>query len=453
LKRILVVDDDGRARSSLCALLHEGGYETDEAATEIEAMRCLEQGVHELVITDLCAPDCACMGLLHWIRDHYPRTDIIVVSAYGSVDCVVRTIKMGVLNYVMKPVDGPEFLNLVQEAFLRREHQLLSLRRVNEPYCYVVDRVVGVSRSMEKVLETALRVSEVDSGILIHGESGTGKELIARIIHNRSTTRGKREFVAINCSAIPNDILESELFGYAQGAFTGAGRSRMGLIEVADGGTLFMDEIGDTTPQFQSKLLRVIQEKEIRRLGDNERRSVDVRIVAATNRNLRQMVREGAFREDLYYRLSVIDIVLPPLRERREDIEPLVSYILQEINGRLGNERKGVSDEAMAVLTAYPWPGNVRELRNSLERAAVLSDHRVLQPGDFPLALDHYLKGLKTGGDEDIVPLKEMERRYLLKAMHKYNYNQKLVARKLGIGYTTLWRKLKLNDKDFKSTP
>jgi len=227
----------------------------------------------------------------------------------------------------------------------------------------------------------------------------------------------------------------------------------MGLIEVADGGTLFMDEIGDTTPQFQSKLLRVIQEKEIRRLGDNERRSVDVRIVAATNRNLRQMVREGAFREDLYYRLSVIDIVLPPLRDRREDIEPLVAYILQEINGRLGNERKRVSDEAMAVLTAYPWPGNVRELRNSLERAAVLSDHRVLQPGDFPLALDHYLKGMKAGGDEDIVPLKEMERRYLLKAMHKYNYNQKLVARKLGIGYTTLWRKLKFNDKDFKSTP
>ncbi|HOP36392.1 MAG TPA: sigma-54 dependent transcriptional regulator, partial [Syntrophales bacterium] len=376
-----------------------------------------------------------------------------IVSAYGSVDCVVRTIKMGVLNYVMKPVDGPEFLNLVQEAFLRREHHLLSLRRVNEPYCYVVDRVVGVSRSMEKVLETALRVSEVDSGILIHGESGTGKELIARIIHNRSTTRSKREFVAINCSAIPNDILESELFGYAQGAFTGAGRSRMGLIEVADGGTLFMDEIGDTTPQFQSKLLRVIQEKEIRRLGDNERRLVDVRIVAATNRDLRQMVREGAFREDLYYRLSVIDIVIPPLRERREDMEPLVAYILQEINGRLGNDRKVVSDEAMAVLTAYPWPGNVRELRNSLERAAVLSDHRVLQPGDFPLALEHYLKGLKTGGDEDIVPLKEMERRYLLKAMHKYNYNQKLVARKLGIGYTTLWRKLKFNDKDFKSTP
>lgn len=416
-------------------------------------MQFMGQGVHDLVITDLCAPDCACLGLLHWLREYYPRVDVIIVSAHGSIECVVRTIKMGVLNYVMKPVDGESFLHLVQEALLRREHELVSLRRVNEPYCYLVDRVVGVSRSMEKVLQTALRVSDVDSGILIHGESGTGKELIARIIHNRSAIRRKREFVAINCSAIPNDILESELFGYARGAFTGATRNRMGLIEVADGGTLFMDEIGDTSPQFQSKLLRVIQEKEIRRLGDNERQSVDVRIVAATNRDLRRMVREGAFREDLYYRLSVIDIVIPPLRDRPEDIEPLVAYILQEINGRLGKESRSVSDEAMAVLMSYPWPGNVRELRNSLERAAVLSDHQVLEPEDFPLVFEHYLQRLEGKGDDDIVPLKEMERRYLLKAMHKYNYNQKIVARKLGIGYTTLWRKLKLSEKNFNSTP
>ena len=311
MKRILIVDGDEAARSSLAVLLRVEGYEIDEAATEIEGMKLMGQYTHELVITDLCAPDCACMGLLQWVREHFPRVDIIIVSSYGSIDCVVRTIKAGVLNYVMKPVNGGQFLHLVRETLLRREHELKSLRRVNEPYCYLVDRVVGVSRSMEKVLETALRVTDVESGILIHGESGTGKELVARIIHNRGASRRKREFVAINCAAIPNDILESELFGYARGAFTGATRSRMGLVEVADGGTLFMDEIGDTSPQFQSKLLRVIQEKEIRRLGDNERRPVDVRIVAATNRDLRRMVREGVFREDLYYRLSVIDIVIP----------------------------------------------------------------------------------------------------------------------------------------------
>ncbi|HQF76275.1 MAG TPA: sigma 54-interacting transcriptional regulator, partial [Syntrophales bacterium] len=207
-------------------------------------------------------------------------------------------------------------------------------------------------------------------------------------------------------------------------------------------------------PQFQSKLLRVIQEKEIRRVGETASRPVDVRIVAATNRDLKKMIGEGAFREDLYYRLSVIDIVIPPLRERKEDILPLAEYFLQDINGRLGTEVEGISARTMAVLMAYPWPGNVRELRNSLERAALLSGHKMLEPEDFPLALEHYL-GLaeeKHRGDE-IIPLKEMERRHLLKAMQRYNYNQKVVAKKLGIGYTTLWRKLKESEKDFGSTP
>lgn len=300
---------------------------------------------------------------------------------------------------------------------------------------------------MEQVLRTALTVSEIDSGILIYGESGTGKELIARIIHNRSTLRRGKEFVAINCAAIPNDILESELFGYVRGAFTGANVSRKGLIEVAEGGTLFMDEIGDTTPQFQAKLLRVIQEKEIRRVGETVPRRVDIRIVAATNRDLKQMVDEGKFREDLYYRLSVIDLVIPPLRDRKEDIQPLVDFFIIDINKRHGTSVKGISRQALTVLLAYNWPGNVRELRNSLERAAVLSDHDVLQPADFPLALEYFLKHVKRNEDE-IVPLKEMERRYLLKAMRKYNYNQKLVAKKLGIGHTTLWRKLRKPEDD-----
>jgi len=214
-----------------------------------------------------------------------------------------------------------------------------------------------------------------------------------------------------------------------------------------------MDEIGDTTPQFQTKILRVIQEKEIRRVGENTNRSVDVRIVAATNRDLGRLVKEGAFREDLYYRLSVIDIFIPPLRERREDIPTLIGYFLQEINERLKKDVRGVADEAMTILAAYPWPGNVRELRNSIERAVVLSGHKVLQREDFPLACEHYRK-LETGHpDDDTITLQEMERRYLLKVMKKYNYNQKLVARKLGIGYTTLWRKLKLTEKDFSSVP
>ncbi len=453
MKRILIVDNDEPARTALAALLRDEGYEIDEATTEIEAMQLVERRIPDLVVSDLCAPDCFCVGLLHWIKEHHPHLDVIIVTAFGSIDCVVKTIKMGALNYVMKPVNNGKFLEIVREALHRREGGMKSLRRVNEPYCYLVDEVVGVSRSMEQVLKTALRVTDVDSGILIRGESGTGKELIARILHNRSTHRRNREFVAINCAAIPGEILESELFGSVRGAFTGATQTRKGLIEVADGGTLFMDEIGDTSLQFQSKLLRVIQEKEIRRVGDTASRSVDVRIVAATNRDLKKMIGEGTFREDLYYRLSVIEIIVPPLRERKEDIQPLVDYFLQDINGRLGTGIEGVSAQAMAVLMAYPWPGNVRELRNSLERAALLSGHKMLNPEDFPLAFEHYLRLTEKDRDDEIIPLKEMERRYLLKAMQKYNYNQRLVAKKLGIGYTTLWRKLKESEKDINSTP
>lgn len=452
MKRLILIDSEDAARQELAAFLRSEGFDIDEAADEIEAMKLMEVNTYDLVILDLCEPDCFCTGLLYWIKEHFSFLDVIIVSSCDSIECVVKTIRLGALNYVKKPVIKAEFLDIVQEALHNNELKPKSLRRVNEPHCYRVDEVVGVSRSMERVLQTALTVSDIDSGILIYGESGTGKELIARIIHNRSTLRRDKEFVAINCAAIPNDILESELFGYVRGAFTGANASRKGLIEVAEGGTLFMDEIGDTTPQFQAKLLRVIQEKEIRRVGDNVPRRVDIRIVAATNRDLKQMVEEGKFREDLYYRLSVIDLMIPPLRDRKEDIQPLVDFFLIDINKRSGTSIKGVSRQAMTVLVAYNWPGNVRELRNSLERAAVLSDHQVLQPADFPLALEYFLKHVKQN-EEEIIPLKELERRYLLKAMKKYNYNQKLVAKKLGIGYTTLWRKLRKPEDDFNSTP
>jgi DNA-binding NtrC family response regulator len=453
LKTILIIDRNEDERSSLAEFLKKEGYNIDEASSEVEAMKLMEVSVYDLVITDLCEPDCVCTGLLHWIKAHHPGVAVVVATSFGSIDCVVKTIRMGARNYVMKPVTNRAFLDIVQEAVHRKEQEVQSLRRVNEPYCYRVDKVVGVSKSMENVLHAALKVTDFDTGIMIRGESGTGKELIARIIHDHSKIRKDKEFVAINCAAIPNEVLESELFGYARGAFTGAGQNRKGLMEEANGGTLFMDEIGDTTPQFQAKILRAIQEKEIRRIGENTNRSVDIRIIAATNRDLDRLVREGSFREDLFYRLSVIDIFIPPLRERKEDIPTMVGYFLQEMNRRLKKNVEGVSDETMKILMAYTWPGNVRELRNSLERAAALSGHSVLQPEDFPLAYEHHRK-LETGHpDDETVTLQEMERRYLLNVMKKYNYNQKLVARKLGIGYTTLWRKLKISEKDFNTAP
>lgn len=444
MKKIFIIDSEEPARKELAALLRNEDFEVDEVDNETEAKQQIALGRPDLVLLDLCQTGNICLELLRWIKEHFPDLDVIVVSSCGAIDCVVNTIKAGALNYVMKPVNTGELLDIIHKA-LQRHHDddLRSLRREDEYYCYRVDEVVGVSRSMEDVLQRALKVTDIDSTILITGESGTGKELIARIIHNRSRQRQRKEFIAINCAAIPDEILESELFGYVRGAFTGAVATRRGLFEVADGGTLFMDEIGDTSPQFQSKLLRVIQEKEIRRLGDSVSHPVDVRIVAATNRDLQQMIREGSFREDLFYRLSVIEIAIPPLRERKEDIRPLIYYFLQEINKRLSTDVKGVSDKALSILNSYDWPGNVRELLNSLERAMVLSEHHILQPEDFPLALEHELKHTGQSSDEEIITLKEMERRYLLKAMKKYNNNQKLVARKLGIGYTTLWRKLR----------
>ncbi|MBA4396414.1 MAG: hypothetical protein C0394_03405 [Syntrophus sp. (in: bacteria)] len=453
MKAILIIDIYEDQRSSLAEFLRNEGYKIDEASTEVEAMKLMEVNSYDLVVTDLCEPDCICTGILHWIKTHYPWVNVVVATSFGSIDCVVKTIRMGARNYVMKPVTNKAFLDIVQEATHRRELETKSLRRVNEPYCYRVDKVVGVSKSMEKVLQTALKVTDFDTGIMIRGESGTGKELVARIIHDHSKSRKDKEFVAINCAAIPNEILESELFGYMRGAFTGAGQNRKGLIEGANGGTLFMDEIGDTTPQFQAKILRVIQEKEVRRVGENTNRSIDIRVVAATNRDLGRLVQEGSFREDLFYRLSVVDIFIPPLRERKEDIPTMVGFFLQEMNERLKKNVEGVSDEAMTILMAYAWPGNVRELRNSLERAVVLSGHSVLQPEDFPLAYEHYRKIEAGHLDDETITLQEMERRYLLKVMKKYNYNQKLVARKLGIGYTTLWRKLKLSEKDYNTAP
>ena len=447
MKKVLLVDSYDEDRLSLADFLKKEGYKIDEASTEVEAMKLIEVNAYALVVVDLCDPDCTCAGIIHWIKTYYPSISVVVATACASIDCVVKAMRMGASNYVVKPVNNQSFLDVVEEVTRRQGHEFQSLRRANEPSRYQVDKVVGVSKSMERVLQTALKVTEFDTSIMLRGESGTGKELIARIIHDHSQSRKNKKFIAINCATIPNEILESELFGYARGAFTGANQNRKGLIEEANGGTLFMDEIGDTTPLFQTKILRVIQEREVRRIGENTNRPVDIRVVCATNKNLRQLVQEGSFREDLFYRLSVIDIFLPPLRERREDIPTMVGYFLQEMNDRLKKKVESVSDRAMTILLAYAWPGNVRELRNSLERAVVLSGRNILQPEDFPLAYEYYRKTEAGHLDDETITLQEMEHRYLLKVMKKYHYNQQIVARKLGIGYTTLWRKLKLSEK------
>ena len=445
-KKILLIDNDEHSRKMLKLRLQEEGYNIGEAKDEYEGIKLLEKNHYNLVISDLCVDQCDCVGILQWVKVHSPETKVIILTLYGSVECIVQTMKIGAFNYILKPISPDEIINIIEDA-IRNVDKAIYLKDVKKSSKF--EDIIGVSDSIKQTIKTAMKVAESDSNVLLTGESGTGKELIAEAIHNSCKKRKGNPYIAINCAAIPDSILESELFGYVKGAFTGAVRDKKGLFEAADKGTLFMDEIGDTTAQFQSKLLRVIESKEIRRVGDTSARQVDVRLIAATNKDIAKMAVDEEFRSDLFYRLSVVDIKITPLRDRKEDIPLLIDYFLKDSARRLGRNVTGISSEAKEIMIAYDWPGNVRELKNSIERAVVLTNNIILTPKDFPLAHDHVRRnGVKKDEqqimiEQDIVPLKEVERQYLLKALAKYGNDHKLVAKKLGIGYTTLWRKLK----------
>lgn len=446
LKKILLIDNDEQSRNLLKVRLQEEGYNVSETNDEAEGITILEKSHYHLVISDLCVDQCGCVGIVQWVKDHSPETKVIILTLYGSVDCIVQTMKIGAFNYILKPISTDEIINIIDDA-LKDVDEAIYLKDVKKSNEF--EDIIGVSDSIKQTIKTAMKVAASDSNVLLTGESGTGKELIAEAIHNSCTNRKSNPYIAINCAAIPDSILESELFGYVKGAFTGAVRDKKGLFEAADKGTIFMDEIGDTSAQFQSKLLRVIETKEIRRVGDTSAMQIDVRLIAATNKDIAKMAANEDFRSDLFYRLSVVDIKITPLRDRKEDIPLLIDYFLKDSVRQLGRNVTGISREAKEILIAYDWPGNVRELKNSIERAVVLTNNIVLAPDDFPLAHDHVRRNCVKKSEQqimveqDIVPLKEVERQYLLKALEKYGNDHKLVAKKLGIGYTTLWRKLK----------
>jgi len=441
MKRILVVNDENDSRIMLTTTLRQKGYEVHDVPDESGAFQLLNDYYYHLVITDLSRPQYSCNSdLLEWINENTPQTGVIILTSHGSIDCVVKTVKMGAIDYVLKPANNAELLGRVEES-IRNSSNSYSPETRKEPYR--IHEIVGISQSMERIMETALNISEIDSSVLIYGESGTGKELVARAIHYHRKTKEKTPFIAMNCAAIPEHIIESEMFGYVKGAFSGATRDKKGLIEEANGGTLFLDEIGDASPQFQSKILRVIEDKEVRRVGGSQTKKVNVRFIAATNKNILPMVTEGTFRADLFYRLSIVEIRIPPLRDRKEDISPLITNFLQDISVRLGKKNRGISDEASQILLAYDWPGNVRELKNSIERAIALSSNEILQAEDFPVISKAYHDSIFPEADDEIIPLREIEKEYLVKIMKKYSYNHKIISQKLGIGYTTLWRKLK----------
>jgi len=383
---VLIIDDDQMICSFLSNILGEDGYEVVAASDGAEGKRLMREKPVDVILLDLKLPDEDGISLLRQIKKSEPHVQVIVLTAYGAVESAVEAMKLGAYDYIDKPSDVSKLKLVIQRALeeltMRREIERLRQKPGGSTY----EWIVGQSAEMQQVAEMVRKVAPGDATVLVQGASGTGKEVVANAIHQHSP-RADRPFVVINCAAIPDSLLESELFGFEAGAFTSAKRRKKGLIEMADGGTLFLDEIGEMEQQMQAKILRVLETKSLRRIGGTNDIQVDVRFIAATNRDLRQAIRDGGFREDLYYRISVFVIDLPPLRERMEDIELFIAAFIDEFNRAMGKNVVGVSGEALQLMKAYHWPGNIRELRNVIERAMVLSDGREIQADQLPADL------------------------------------------------------------------
>ncbi|NOX19919.1 MAG: sigma-54-dependent Fis family transcriptional regulator [Nitrospirae bacterium] len=439
---ILIVDDEPLQRGILKTILQEEGYEVFEAGSVDEALELYRKYQPDIVLSDLKMPEKSGIDLLDSLRQgfEYPPT-VILMTAYGTISSAVEAIKKGAFDYLTKPLEKETLLIKIRQAMERagllKENLNLQKALYKE---FNIEGIIGQSDAMKRVLETVKKVAPTSATVLILGESGTGKELIARAIHFNSQ-RKKGPFTALNCASIPENLLESELFGYEPGAFTGATSRKRGLIESTSGGTLFLDEIGDMPLPLQAKLLRVLQDGEIRRLGGKETFRVDVRIIAATNRSLEDMIKDGSFREDLYYRLRVVTIRIPPLRERREDIPLLVEHFITRYNQEFGKRIKGISKEALQALRNYHWPGNIRQLQSVIERAVILSEGDLIEYDDIK---DDILPSVTRGimdieiPDEGIV-FEELEKELMRKAMQKANNVAKRAAELLGMSYKTFW--------------
>jgi len=402
--RILIVDDEESLLEFLGLLFEEEGYTVTAVPAMEDARARLAEADYDLVLCDIMMPDGNGLDLLREIRPGEGRRPaVIMMTAYSSTKSAIEAMKAGAYDYVSKPFDVEELKVLAERALEKTalEEQNVYLRRELEGKYAFSRNIIGASRKMQEIFALVERVAKTTSTVLVQGESGTGKELIARAIHYESP-RSAGKFLSINCGALPENLLESELFGHVKGAFTGAVREKKGLFQEADQGTLFLDEIGEMTPSMQVKLLRALQERTVRRVGGNREEPVDVRIIAATNQALESRITAGEFREDLYYRINVIPIRLPPLRQRREDIPPLVEHFLRKFSEQMGwNEPKRVSVDAMRVLESYQWPGNVRELENVVERAVALSPEPMLTVKDLPAQL---LEGRPIPGDAVTLP-------------------------------------------------
>jgi two-component system response regulator AtoC len=452
-KRLLIIDDEENMRHMLSSMLKKSGYRVSTASNGSEALDMVDQTLYEFILCDLKMPGMSGMEFFEAARDKLWASTVIMMSAYGSIDTAVEAMKKGAYDFISKPFKLDEVLLTLKKAeereSLKRENRWLKerIRQIQDDYHF--GNMVAKSKGMEAVFKIAEKVAQYDTTVLICGASGTGKELIAQGIHSAGK-RAKNPMVPVNCGGIPENLLESELFGYKRGAFTGADSDRKGLFEEADRGTIFLDEIGELPLSLQVKLLRVLQENEIRPVGDSKTKKIDVRIIAATSKNLEDEAKNGTFREDLFFRLNVMPIQLPPLKDRPEDIPLLSQHFINRFNISLEKNIKGITPAAMSILLKYHWPGNVRELGNVIERAAVLAEEAILAPENFPLDLGESQEREKVedffNGHSLKAAQKILEKRLIIKALEATNGNRTKAARILEISHPSLLSKIKAYD-------
>lgn len=451
--RVLIVDDETNMRHMMSALLNDAGYIVDEAADGQEALQKVKEVRYNYIFCDIKMPKMDGMAFMKAAGAYLDQTDVVMMSAYGSIDIAIEAMKLGAYDYISKPFKPDEILLTLKKAqereLLKAENVELKQRIEEIEGSHSFGNMVAKSKAMQDLFKLAVKVAQYDTTVLVTGESGTGKELIAKGIHYQSK-RSKKQIVPVNCAGIPHNLLESELFGYKRGAFTGADRDYGGLFDAAAGGTVFLDEIGDLPLSLQVKLLRVLQENEIRPVGAVESRIVDVRIIAATSKSLEDEIKKGNFRDDLFYRLNVMSIHLPPLHDRSEDVPLLCRFFMDRYNRKLGKTIHSISSAAMSLLLDYQWPGNVRELENMIERAVVLAEKDVLEPEHFPAVLLNPDMHREEEGFEGVFSgyslksgKKKLESALIRKALAKTGGNRTRAARLLEISHPSLLSKIK----------
>lgn len=434
MSRILVVDDEKNIRESVAKYLSIEGFEVVQANNGLNGKKALEEWSFDAAVIDLKMPQMDGLELLKWINDKGPDIPVIMISAFGEINDAVNAMKLGAADYIVKPFN-PEELTIRLKRIIQDKLNINSLTGKSDEE----GQLIGKSAEIMKIKKIIDKVAKAPSNILITGESGTGKEVTARLIHTVSD-RADKIFAAVNLGGIPENLIESELFGYEKGAFTGADARKIGYFETAGGGTLFLDEIGEMPVQLQVKLLRVLQERKITRLGSVNQIPVDVKIIAATNRNLEDEVADGTFREDLYYRLNVVKIELPPLRERTDDINLLSEYFIKKYNRLFNKKITGISEGGIRKLTSYDFPGNIRELENIIERAFIFCEDNVIREEDITISEN------RRNRVEDAVSVKDVEKNAIIKALEKHNNNRTKAAAELGLSRRTIINKIKLYD-------